>query len=230
MKRLVLLGEGHGEVSALPVLADKLLREKDTRNLLYVDCNVIRTSPMWLVKWNKLRNQPDYSGWMSRIELAARRRDVGGVLAVFDGDAKTFPAGSASPFCASTAAKLMAAEAAQICARRMFSLSVVFACSEYETWLVAGAESFAGRPLRDGRLALPRDVSFPVGPPESHGKRWLEQNCRGYRPTRDQSALTGLLDLAIVRSKRIRSFERLEHAIDQLLEAVARGSHISTPG
>ena len=112
----------------------------------------------------------------------------------------------------------------------MFSLSVVFACSEYETWLVAGAESLAGRHLNDGRLALPAHVKFPAGDVESHGKRWLEQNCASYRPTRDQGLLTELLDLQSVRAKKLRSFARLEHAIDQLLEAVEKDRHISTPG
>jgi hypothetical protein len=37
MKRLVLLGEGHGEVSALPVLARKILREKDTEQWIVDD-------------------------------------------------------------------------------------------------------------------------------------------------------------------------------------------------
>lgn len=230
MKSLVLLGEGHGEVSALPVLVGKLLREKDARGLLYVDRDVIRDSPFRLVKWDRPRTQPDFSQWLSRIAIAARRRDVGGVLAVYDGDATHFPAGSTSPFCASTAAKSMAAAAVSAGAGKVFSLSVVFACSEYETWLVAGAESLAGRPLRDGRLALPRNVSFPVGDPESHGKRWLEKNCPGYRPTRDQTALTELLDFQFVRAKKLRSFVRLEHALDQLLEAVSSGSHISKPG
>jgi len=112
----------------------------------------------------------------------------------------------------------------------MLSLSVVFACSEFETWLVAGAESFAGRKLSDGRLALSHNARFPAGDPESHGKRWLEQHCPNYRPARDQISLTELLDFQVVRSRRLRSFQRLEHAIEQLLEAAASGSHVSTPG
>jgi hypothetical protein len=230
MKRLVLLGEGHGEVSALPVLVRRLLKEKDPGNLLFVDSDVIRTPPSHLVKWNKAAQQPDYSEWIKRLSLAARRGNVGGVLAVFDGDLPHFPAGSAASFCAATAAKSMAAAAVSSGAGKVLSLSVVFACSEYETWLVAGAESLAGRKLADGRLALPPNVQFPVGDPESHGKGWLEQNCPSYRPTRDQMALTELLDFQVVRASHLRSFQRLEHAIEQLLEAVAGGSHIATPG
>jgi hypothetical protein len=230
MKRLVLLGEGHGEVLALPILIDKLLQEKGAGDLLYLDRDIIRTSPSRLVKWDKPKNEADYSQWISRVSLAARRRDVGGVLAVYDGDSKMFPAGSNIPFCAATAAKNMAAKAVSAGAGKIFSLTVVFACAEYETWLVAGVESLAGRQLRDGRLALPPNVKFPAGDPESHGKRWLEQNCVNYRPTRDQSALTELLDFQFIRAKKLRSFTRLEHAVDQLLGAVAKNHHISTPG
>lgn len=228
--RLVLLGEGHGENSALPVLARKVLQEKDSSGLFFVDDEVIRKPPSVLVKWNKLENQPDYGEWLRFIRIAARRSNVGGVLAVFDGDARAFPAGSSSPFCAATAAKSMALAAAEAAAGRSFSLAVVFACVEYETWIIAGTESLAGKSFKDGRPALPQGLQFPAGKPESHGKRWLERNCPGYRPTRDQSALTELLDLSVVRAKDLRSFTRLEHAIDQLLEAAGKGSNISTPG
>jgi hypothetical protein len=123
----------------------------------------------------------------------------------------------------------MAAEAAQIGAGKTFSLAIVFACIEYESWIIAGAESLAGKSFRDGRTVLTRNAAFPAGNPESHGKRWLETNCPGYRPRRDQVLLTELLDLGVVRNKKLRSFSRLDHAIDQILEAVTRNSHIATP-
>jgi hypothetical protein len=228
MKRLVLLGEGQGDAFALPVLVRRLFQEKTARDL-YVDRDVIRTGSSGLVRWNKLTGQSDYSEWVSRVALAARRRDVGAVLAIYDGDFKMFPPGTTAPFCASTAAKSLAAAGRSAGAGKTFSLSVVFACSEYEAWLIAGAESLAGRSLDDGRLALPLNAAFPSGNPESHGKRWLEQNCPNYRETRDQAALTELLDFKLVRARKLRSFARLENALEQLLQAVGKGTHISTP-
>jgi hypothetical protein len=228
MKRLVLVGEGYGEVSALPILVGRLLREKDAGDTFFADHDVIREPNP--VKWDKRAARPDYSKWVSRVTLAARRRDAGGVLAIYDGDAPYFPAGSGSPFSAATAARSMTAAAAAVGAGKTFSLAVVFACVEYETWIIAGIESLAGKKRKDGRPVLPSNLKFPPGEPESHGKRWLEQNCPGYRPTLDQSALTKLLDLNVVRAKDLRSFKRLDHAIDQLLAAVGSGSHISTPG
>ena len=229
MKRLVLLGEGHGEVSALPILIRRLLKEKNAGDVLYLDKDLIRDKPSHLFKWDKNNQRPDLSKWAKRIELAARKREVGGVLAVYDGDAKKFPAGSPNDFCPATAARMMATAGVQAGAGKLFSLSIVFACSEFESWLVAGAESFAGRPLSDGRILLPANVRLPTGDHESRGKGWLEQNCVSYRPTRDQSALTELLDFQFVRAKKLRSFERLEHSVEQLLEAVASERHISAP-
>jgi hypothetical protein len=228
MKRLVLVGEGYGEVSALPVLVRRLLQEKDTRHTLFVDHEVIRGP--YPVKWDKQAAILNYSKWVSRVALAAQRGEVGGVLAIYDGDLPALPAGSGSRFCAATAARAMTDAAAGVGAGKLFSLAVVFACVEYETWIIAGIESLAGKKRKDGRPVLPSNLKFPPGEPESHGKRWLEQNCPGYRPTLDQSALTKLLDLNVVRAKDLRSFKRLDHAIDQLLAAVGSGSHISTPG
>jgi hypothetical protein len=230
MKRLVLLGEGHGEVSALPVLARKILRSKNLTEQFFVDDSVIRThNASGLLKWDKRNNQIENREWLRCVCYAAKRQNLGGVLAIYDGDAKTFPAGTSTSFCARTAAKSLALAATEAGAGKSFSLAIVFACVEYETWIIASAESLAGKKFKDGRPALETEETFPTGDPESHGKRWLEEKCPGYRPSRDQRALTELLDLDAVRAKKLRSFTRLEHAIDQLAEAVSKGEHISTP-
>ena len=230
MKRLVIIGEGHGEESALPILAKKILQEKDAERRLIVDEDIIRAhNPSGLVKWNKEKQQPDFEEWFKRIRIAVRRKNLGGILAVFDGDAKKFPAGAASPFCAATAAKLMAEAAAKIGAGKNFSLAIVFACVEFETWIIASTESLAGKSFRDGRPVLPHNIVFPEGEPEAHGKGWLAKNCSGYRPRRDQGPLTELIDLGVVRNKKLRSFSRLDHAIEQMLDAVGRNVCIVTP-
>ncbi|HWX22767.1 MAG TPA: DUF4276 family protein [Candidatus Binatia bacterium] len=228
MKSLVLLGEGHGETDALPILVRKVLLETEASKRLPLDKDVIRFGASRVFRWNKAEGRPDYMEWCKGIRLAARRSNGGGVLAVYDGDFKSFPPGADVAFCASAAARSLAAAAAEEGAGRTFSLAVVFACQEYETWLVAGAESLRGKRFKDGRLALRATAPIPAGDPESHGKRWLEQNCPNYRPTLDQGPLTELLDLAFVRPQS-RSFRRFEHAVVQLVEAVAGNSHVSTP-
>ena len=230
MKRLVLIGEGQGEVHALPVLVGKILLSKDRNSTLFVDKDVIRFASSRVLRPDKSRQRPDFTEWIKAVTIAARRSNVGAVLAVYDGDLKFFPPGSDLPFCAAIVAKSLATAATTAGAGKTFSLSVVFALAEYETWLVAGAESLKGRYLTNGRTAISTNAVFPPGDPESHGKSWLEHNCPNYRPSRDQSALTELLDIECVRSKKLRSFQRFEHALDQLLQAVTDNTHISTPG
>jgi hypothetical protein len=38
-----------------------------------------------------------------------------------------------------------------------------------------------------------------------------------------------MLELSSVRSRKLRSFRRLEHALEQLVVAAMTGSHVSTP-
>ena len=226
MKRLVLVGEGQGDALALPVLARKLLRDELSEGRLLLDPEVIRAGhASGLVRWDKPNTREDYSNWVRFLSYAARRKNVAGILAVFDGDAKTFPAGTRAPFCAATAAKAMAVAARETGAGRVFSLAVVFACVEYETWLVAGA----GAPTTAGTPVLFPGKAFPTGDPESHGKGWIVRNMPLYRETRDQKTLTEMLDLPTVRAKNLRSFTRLENALDQLVTAARSGKHVSSP-
>lgn len=230
MKRLVILGEGHGELSALPSLAAKLLRDSERGHLLFVDDRVVRAgNALGLIRQDPRTEEVDCRRWLRHLQVAAARKNLGAVLAVFDGDANAFPAGSAQRFCSATAARVMAESAVSIGAGKTFSLAIVFACMEYETWIVASVESLAGKTFSDGRPVLPTDTKFPPGDPEAHGKRWLEKHMHGYRETRDQRSLTDLVDLKLIRDKRLRSFTRLDHAMEQILGAVESGTFIVSP-
>src|SRR4051812_30764791 len=104
MKRLVLLGEGQGEVLGLPVLARKLLQEKDADGRFFLDYEVIRAhNAAGLVKWDKEQNRNDYTAWLKYLGYARRRSNLGAVLTVLDGDDKTFPAGTKTLFCPASA-------------------------------------------------------------------------------------------------------------------------------
>jgi len=227
MKQLVLLGEGHGENHALPLLVRKILRERSGPNPLPLCGDVIRTK--FPRCWDREKGVADYSEWQRRIELAGKRAMGGGVLAVFDGDMPEFPPGSRASFCAASAAKALATAAKNSGAGTIFSLAVVFACVEYETWIIAGVEALAGKALPDGRVGLPAGIKFPGGDPESHGKGWLIRNCPGYRETIHQKEFTELLDLNMVRAKKLRSFTRLETAITQLIKAAETHTFVATP-
>jgi len=112
----------------------------------------------------------------------------------------------------------------------------VFACQEYESWLIAGVEALAGRPLPpDGRPGVHPGTTAPAGNLElapRDAKKWLGKHmASGYKPTMDQGPLTKLLveNLGPVRQRALRSFRRLETALQELVNAIRSGNHIVTP-
>ncbi len=228
-KRLVILGEGQGDHEALPVLAKRLITEHDGWDAIYLDENVIRLGHVC-----SLMRAGSYDTWIRRLQYALKRPNTGAALVVLDGDAKYFPPGTDQPFCAATvAAELASSAVVHLNAGDTFSLAVVFACQEYESWLVAGAESLAGRSLEDGRLALSANCLPPDGDLEVHhrdAKGWLKrQMAHGYSPTRDQAMLTRLVDLDAIRQRGMRSFRRLDSALIQLCDAVRTNCHLASP-
>jgi hypothetical protein len=168
--------------------------------------------------------------WINRLRAALKRPDVGGVLAVLDGDAPGWEGGA---FCPAKAARMLVDRARETGAGKVYSLGFVFASLEYETWLLAGVESLAGKPLSDGRLGVRADVGrygddlelAPRGAKKALGG--LMKN--GYKPTLDQAELTRLVDLNVVRARGLKSFARLEAAIRQLAGACQSGKHVATP-
>jgi hypothetical protein len=74
---LVLVGEGHGETTALPLLVQKVLLDREAGRRLPLDKNLLRFLASNVFRWDK----------------AANRSEGGAVLAVYDGDFKLFPPG-----------------------------------------------------------------------------------------------------------------------------------------
>ncbi|MDZ7617114.1 MAG: DUF4276 family protein, partial [Patescibacteria group bacterium] len=153
----------------------------------------------------------------------------GGVLVVLDGDVKNI---GTSPFCARNIARFLANEAKTVGGGSKFSVAVVFARQEYESWLIAGVTSLAGKTLPDGRLvapnAQPPDLDLEENPRDAKGA--IGKLIKGgYRPSRDQETLTDLIDLQAIRDRKLRSFRRLESAVAELVVALREGKHVVTP-
>lgn len=51
----------------------------------------------------------------------------------------------------------------------------------------------------------------------------------GYKPARDQAALTQIVNPETIRQRGLRSFRRLENAIRQLAKAFKSGTHVVSP-
>ena len=221
MKKLVLFVEGDGDEEAVPVLVKRLITDLNLWSDLQLDPAPFRIGGTSAV----LGSEKKLQRWSKHLQAACKRPGTGGILQILDGDARNF--------CAIQSASQLASRARQVGAGAVFSFACVFACREYETWLVAGIESLAGKPFKDGRTG--------VNPGSKHAYTDLEQAPRDaksalgefmpgkYKPTTDQKPLTELVELEAIRRCNLRSFRRLENALRQLAQAFQTGQHVSTP-
>jgi hypothetical protein len=225
-KRLVLLVEGHGDVEAAPVLLKRLLNESGAFDVVLPD-----PAPLRVGEYSRI-SKNEFGQWRRLLRVAAKRKNVGGCLLLLDGDSRMKVDGQ--PFCAMRAARRLADEARKVGGGSVFSVALVFACMEFESWLIAGAQSLAGKRFEDGRIEFPETITGIPSNPESaprDAKGWLRGLMKktGYSATRDQAELTRLVDLDLIRQKGMRSFRRLESAIDGLVNAIRSGEHAVTP-
>jgi hypothetical protein len=223
MRRLILFVEGDGEADAAPTLVRRLLTEQGDWHDILLDDNPFRVGSV-----GKLVKE-DFRDWKRFLGASLKRPNVGGVLLILDGDIAKV---SGKEFCAAAVAKSLAVAAIHVGAGETFSLAVVFARQEYETWLIAGVASLTGQRLPDGRF-IERNAKAPEGNLEASprdAKGWLRAIVDGgYKPTRDQAALTRLVDLEVIRARELRSFRRLESAVSSLLEAIRCNRPIVSP-
>jgi len=223
MPRLVVFVEGKGDTKAVVRLVARLLDERKAFDgSLYLDDNPIRIGPIERVTGRKADE------WLRKLKLARLRPDLGGVLLVLDGDRDTV---EGRPFCSGSVAQLLAERARGAGAGTLFSVACVFAMREFESWLIGGIASLAGRTLPDGSAGVTPDATFPKDAEMIRGcKEWLAQHMKnGYNPTIHQLPLVNMLDLRMLRASGLRSFARLEHALDELVAAIRVANHVSTP-
>ncbi len=97
-----------------------------------------------------------------------------------------------------------------------FSVVVVCAKREYESWFLASLET-----IHDGQT-YPSDSES-----KRDAKGWLRRNFK-YKQTRHQAEYTRRLDIALTRS-RSRSFRRLYHAFEEIVAAAQAGRSVITP-
>jgi hypothetical protein len=227
LKRLVLFVEGEGDEGAAPVLVKKLLTELAAWSHLTLDTKPFRVGNVASL------TKDDCKKWLRFLRAAQKGTPLGGVLLLLDGDIDPV---RKEPFCAAVFGRRLAEKARDAGAGKIFSAATVFACMEYESWLLACADRLAGLVLPDGRPGLRTGTPPPTGDIEKaprDAKNWLADHIDdGYQQTRDQEPFTRLMvdHLDAVRARGLRSFQRLEQALRQLVEAVRTGAHVATPG
>ncbi len=220
-KKLVLFVEGDADERAVPVLVKQLLTSLNAWDALSLDPYPFRVGEL-----ANLVGRSE-SNWTNKLKAALKRKDVGGVLLLLDGDTK-------KGFCAKRAATDLAERATNTGAGVHYSVAIAFALQEYESWLIAGSEQLAGKLLPDGRPGLREGCAAPHGNLEIEprgAKEWLSRHMSaGYKATTHQEPLTKLLldHLDVVRG-RMRSFRRVENALRELVDAIRNNQHIASP-
>ena len=205
--RLISIVEGQGDVRAVPILLRRILGELHGRYDISIPQPIRARSGGDIIKNLEYRLQQ------------ASSRGCDAILVLVDTDGDTCPAD-------------LAIRLAERANERNLSVPISIVCphSEYETWFIASLSEDSGYEIRR-RLGIDDSVTSPTNVESVRGaKEWLSNRMPddGYSPTQHQADLTPHIDLDIVRS-RSRSFRRLCHAVEELLEALDGGFAPVTP-
>lgn len=216
-KRLVLFVEGKGDERAVRELVRRSLGTFGPQlyEWLYVDEHVFRVKGL-----HHLTSQ-NYGNWKRFLGAACKRDNLGGVFVLLDGDTRARELGR--DFCPVAEARNLVRAALDCGAGARFSLSVVFAIQEFESWMIAG---YASLPTAKSGVSLPTDVES--APRDAKG--WLARNLiGGYSQVVHQYDHVRLVDLNLTRNAKLRSFRRFESALSLLVASIRDGQPIVTP-
>ena len=192
--------EGHGDVRSVPLLLRRLQQEWDPALHLNIP-RPMRVGRYKLVKARELE---------AKIEWVARRLSTPrAILILID----------AEDDCPKELAPELLPRAQT--ARSDIPVGVVLAKHEFETWLLAAAESLSGhRGLAQNLSAVPDPESI------RDAKGYLARHMVGsrtYSETLDQPALTAVFDIALAR-RRSDSFDKCCREVERLFGFVSQQS------
>lgn len=196
MRAIISLVEGQGDEKAMPTLITKVLSDLNNWNWYPGSC--IRVSSL-----GKLRKQLQWY-----LSNAVNIKNCGAILIALDLD----------DGCPKKEALQLAKEIRPL--NLAVPVAIVFACREYEVWFLASLPTIAGH------YGLPKDLVYEGEVEKKRDvKGWLRAHMpqsRKYTPSRYQKRFTSLIDVELAHENS-RSFQRLYHAIEQLLEAAEKG-------
>lgn len=200
---LALIVEGDGEVSALPILVERIA--KSLTPPIYIKYPP-RTSLVHRVKRDKVAHEQDFKATLERLANQGNRR----ILVLLDADDD----------CPARLGPKLQAWAQE--ARHDVLCAVVLANREYETWFMYAAASLRGLQGEE-KLALPDNLATPPNPEATRdAKKWISKavdpNPRptfSYKETTHQAAMTRAMDLE--QARRSDSFDKLFREVCRLL-------------
>lgn len=208
MSVIVPVVEGDGEVEAVPLLLRRVLREQCIRH----DVDVA-TPKNAHGRGTLLRDLERF------LKYAAMTPGCTAVLLLLDAD--------------DDCSKELALELSNRCGEFHLDIPIAIVCAtrKYEAWFLASLDTIRGKPIK-GKPGLSATTRFTGSVEELRGvKEWLTQHMppgRAYKETLDQAPMTEHIDLESAYA-RSRSFRRLCHAVEELLQAIDGGSVVITP-
>ncbi len=214
MANIVPIVEGTGEQKALPTLCHKILREMG-RSDVFISAPITAKG-----KGNITRP----GGLEKFLDAAFHEPNCAATLVLLDADKA----------CALRLAESLS-KRVNVHGTRVPVVIVVATC-EYEAWFLASLPTIVGKSIRTN-FVLP-DSTVLDGDPEAKQdvKGWItaqlpKVNGRrrvAYDEAEDQLSMTRLIDVTLARDNS-RSFRRLCHAIEQIVEAIDNSTIVVTP-
>ena len=206
---IIAIVEGAGDKNAVPSLVRRILWERFGRYDIQVPRARAKSANG---KPNLIRNFEDF------IKNAMKER-CAAILVMLDADADC-PVELARNFTRRAEALNAPVPIAIVCAK-----------SEYETWFICSLSGSYGDGIRR-RLNMQSGAICPNDPESIRdAKGWLEERMpsdRAYKPILDQDDLTHHIAIDLVHEKS-RTFRRLYHAVEELVDAVDAGASAVTP-
>lgn len=190
-RTVVCIVEGDGEVRAVPLLLRRIAEAAGVFNLVV-------PVPIRVHKDQFLRRLEEFR---RKLLLAAAKAQNGAVLVMLDADDD----------CPVALAADITSHAREVIPH--VDLHVVIARREFEAWLLAAAESLAGK------RGLPVDIAAPPAPDEvRNAKGWLSERMAGgrYHEVSDQPAFSAQFDIGLAKG-RSRSFRKLVKALEEVM-------------
>ncbi len=203
MPTIIPVVEGPGDLVALPQLAGRILQQMQTPPGIIVaqgKSRVVMTKGR-----SNLEANPE-----KFLKHAQNKPDCGAILVLLDADND----------CPVTEFQDMSKR----CGRSGVTVpvQVVYAHPEYETWFLASLNTIRGL------HGIPESATF-IGEAEyiTDPKKWLSDQMptgRVYKETTHQAPLSSAINLSLAYENS-RSFRRLSHALEQLVEAINYSGH-----
>ncbi len=183
--------EGHGEVTAAPVLLRRLLAQAECYGI-GVGMPIRRTQSQFRSKETV----------QAAVRLAKLQPQCAAIVLLFDGEDD----------CPKELGETVGAWAKE--AAGDTPCDVVIAYREYETWFLAALESLRGQ------YGICDNAAAPANPESRRdAKGWLEDfmpRHRAYSETSDQAAMSAVFDMGLAH-QRNRSFRKLVKALGDML-------------